>query len=160
MKIYTSYFYMVRFMKPYMIPLSTAKYDPAWFHQNLGYRHQWKDKNGVWNGLRASEFAPGPVCEGLCEGLNNCSEKNPNSCLFLNAYRYQLSQLDYNDIIKRCENIANHVKEYEQFKEEPVIILLVHEAKDNPCSERKPIQEWFASHGKEVIEWNPQTLTL
>lgn len=79
--------------------------------------------------------------------------KNPDSCLFLNAYRYQLDQLDYNDIIKRCENIANHVKMHEQFQEEPIIILLVHEAKDNPCSERKPIQEWFASHGKKVTEW-------
>lgn len=28
MKIYTSYFYMIRFMKPNMIPLSTAKWDP------------------------------------------------------------------------------------------------------------------------------------
>ena len=153
MKIYTSYFYQIRFMKPYMIPLSTAKYAPKWFHQNKGQSYQWKDKNGVWNGLRAPEFAPGPVCEGLCEGSEKCNKKNPDSCLFLNAYRYQLDQLDYNDIIKRCENIANHVKMHEQFQEEPIIILLVHEAKDNPCSERKPIQEWFASHGKKVTEW-------
>lgn len=39
MKIYTSYFYMVRFMKPYMIPLSTAKFDPAWFHKELGHKY-------------------------------------------------------------------------------------------------------------------------
>ena len=153
MKIYISYFYMVRFMKPYMIPLSTAKYSPKWFHQNKGQNYQWKDKNGVWNGLRASVFAPGPMCENLCHGSENCDIHDPTKCLFLKTYRYQLDQLDYNDIIKRCENIANHIKMHEQFKEEPIIILLVHEAKDNPCSERKPIQEWFASHGKKVTEW-------
>lgn len=36
MKIYTSYFYQIRFFKPNMIPLSTAKYDPSWFHKGLG----------------------------------------------------------------------------------------------------------------------------
>ena len=64
------------------------------------------------------------------------------------------TKLDYDEIILRCENIANKIKEVEQFNEEPIIILLVHEATDNPCSERRVIQEWFASHGKEVKEWN------
>lgn len=157
LKIYTSYFYMVRFMKPYMIPLSTAKYAPAWFHQGKGQNFQWKDKNGVWNGLRAPEFAPGEICEGLCHGPDDCDRHDPELCLFLKAYRYQLDQLDYDDIIKRCKRIANHVKAHEQFEEEPIVVLLVHEAKDNPCSERKPIQDWFASHGKEVVEWSPET---
>ena len=153
MKIYTSYFYQIRFFKPNMIPLSTAKFDPDWFHEGMGYKHQWKDKNGVWNGLRAPEFAPGPVCEGLCYGPEGCETHDPTSCLFLNAYRYQLDQLDYKDIIKRCEKIANKVKDFEQFEEEPVIVLIVHEATNNPCSERRVIQEWFAANGKEVTEW-------
>ena len=156
MKIYTSYFYQVRFMKPYMIPLSTACFDPKWFHQNQNQDFVWKDKNGVYNGLRAPVFAPGPMCEGLCYGHDTCTQQNPLSCLFLKTYRYQLDQLDYNDIIKRCENIANKIKNIEQFNEEPIIILLVHEAYNNPCSERRPIQEWFASHGKEVVEWMPE----
>ena len=154
MLIYTSYFYMVRFMKPYMIPLSTAKFDPSWFHKDLGPNYQWKDKNGVWNGLRASEFAPGAICEGLCYGQAECLTHNPNSCLFLKAYRYQLDQLDYDNIIERCEKIANQIKQYENFQEEPIVILLVHEAPNNLCSERKVIQDWFASHGKIVKEWN------
>lgn len=33
-------------------------------------------------------------------------------------------------------------------------MLLVHEAPNNPCSERKSIQDWFMAHGKEVKEWN------
>lgn len=153
MQIYTSYFYKVRFMKPYMIPLSTAKYAPKWFHQDKGPNFQWKDKNGVWNGLRAPVFAPGPSCDNLCQGADNCG-RSPDSCLFLKTYRYQLDQLDYQDIIKRCESIANQIKKVEEFEEEPIIMLLVHEAPTNPCSERKSIQDWFMAHGKEVKEWN------
>ena len=59
MEIYTSYFYQVRFMKPYHIPLSTAVWDPKWFHANRGQDYHFKDKNGVYNGLRAPVFAPG-----------------------------------------------------------------------------------------------------
>ena len=154
MKIYTSYFYQVRFMKPYMIPLSTARFDPKWYHQNKGQGYVWKDKNGVYNGLRAEPFAPDASCEGLCRGKENCETGSPQTCLFLKTYRYQLDQLDYNNIISRCERIGNYVKALEGFNEEPVIILLVHEAYNNPCSERKVIQDWFASHGQEVLEWH------
>ena len=104
--------------------------------------------------MRAPVFAPGPMCENLCRGSENCDTHDPTKCLFLKTYRYQLDQLDYDEIISRCENIANKIKEVEQFNEEPIIILLVHEAPDNPCSERRVIQEWFASHGKKVEEWS------
>ena len=153
MKIYTSYFYQIRFMKPYMIPLSTAKFSPKWFHQNKGQNFVWKDKNGVYNGLRAPVFAPGPMCEGLCQGHETCETGSPHTCLFLKTYRYQLDQLNYEEIIFRCENLGKRIQSIENFSEEPVIILIVHEAPNNPCSERKVIQDWFAAHGKEVKEW-------
>ena len=149
MQIYTSYFYQVRFMKPYMIPLSTAIWGPKWFKQGK----PWKDKNGVWNGLKADVFAPGPMCEGLCRGPETCETRSPQKCLFLNTYRYQLDLLDFNDVVARCERIGNYIKSLENFSEEPVIMLLVHEAPQNPCSERRVIQEWFAANGKEVKEW-------
>ena len=152
-KIYTSYFYQVRFMKPYMVPISTARWDPSWFHQGRGENWVWKDKNGVYNGLRAPVFAPGPLCEGLCRGKEICETGSPQSCLFLKTYRYQLDQLDYNNIITRCERLGNYVQSLENFSQEPVIILLVHEAPQNPCSERRVIQEWFAANGKKVEEW-------
>ena len=143
-------------MKPYMIPLSTAIFDPKWFYNFQKQGYVWKDKNGVYNGLRAPVFAPGPMCEGLCSGPEGCQTQSPQTCLFLKTYRYQLDQLDYNDIIERCENIANKIKNIENFDEEPIIMLLVHEAYNNPCSERRVIQEWFASYGKEVVEWQPK----
>lgn len=154
MEIYTSYFYQVRFMKPFMIPVSTAVWDPKWFHQNQKQSFVWKDKNGVYNGLRADVFSPGPLCEGLCRGPETCETRSPQTCLFLKTYRYQLDQLDYNDVIGRCERLGNYIKSLEYFSQNPVIILLVHEAKDNPCSERRIIQEWFKDNGKEVKEWD------
>ena len=153
MEIYTSYFYQVRFMKPNMIPLSTAMFDPRWYHQNKSQEYVWKDKNGVYNGLRAPVFAPGPLCEGLCRGPETCDTHDPTRCLFLSTYRYQLDQLDFNDVVARCERLGRYVQSLEHFAEEPVIMLLVHEAPQNPCSERRVIQEWFAANGKEVVEW-------
>lgn len=152
MKIMTSYFYQIRFFKPYMIPLSTAKWDPKWFHRNQGQSYQFKDKNGVWNGLRAEPFAPGPLCEGLCSGPEGCAS-TANNCMFLKTYKMQLEHLDFQNILSRIESIGNAVKEREKFQEEPVVILIVHEAFGNHCSEREPIQEWFAENGYPIEEF-------
>lgn len=140
-------------MKPHMVPLSTAVWDPKWFHQNHNQEYVWKDKNGVYNGLRAPVFAPGPLCENLCRGPETCVTRDPRTCLFLNTYRYQLDQLDFDNIVTRCESMGKRIQNLEKFVEEPIIILLVHEAPQNPCSERRVIQEWFAANGKEVVEW-------
>ena len=136
-----------------MIPLSTAKYDPKWFFNFQKQGYVWKDKNGVYNGLRADVFAPGSMCDNLCRGPETCETGSPLSCLFLKTYRYQLDQLNFNDVIARCERLGNYIKSLENFSEEPVIILLVHEAPQNSCSERRVIQEWFAANGKQVKEW-------
>lgn len=140
-------------MKPYMIPLSTAKFDPKWFFNFQKQGYVWKDKNGVYNGLRAPMFAPGPMCENLCRGKESCETRSPQNCLFLKTYRYQLDQLNFDDIIQRCESMGKKIQSIEKFFEEPVILFLVHEAPDNLCSERRIIQEWFASHGVKVEEW-------
>ena len=145
-QIFTSYFYQVRFMSPHMVPMSTAFSDPKW------YRGIHKDKNGVYNGLRAPVFAPGPKCEGLCHGPQNCTNIS-NKCPFLSTYREQLFELDYNNIISRIERLSYYIKSLENFKEEPIAILLVHEAPNNPCSERQIIQEWFAANGNPITEW-------
>lgn len=150
MKVYTSYFYKIRFFKPNMIPISTAKFDPKWFHQNQGQEHWFIDKNGVINGLRAPVFAPGPVASELCKG--SCNPKDLDNCNFLRAYKHQLSCLDFDDIMIRTENLCNNVQGVLHFKEEPIAVFIVHEAPDNPCSERIAIQEYFRSHGVECEE--------
>lgn len=47
MEFKISYFYNVRHMKPYQVPVSTAMYDLKWFHNNnnnQGNGHVFIDK--------------------------------------------------------------------------------------------------------------------
>lgn len=154
MKILTSYFYQIRFMKPNYIPLSTAKWDPKWFYKNQHQGFQWKDKNGVWNGLRAEPFVPGAECDGLCYGRETCNAYGPQTCSFLKTYRRQLDKLDFNEMLERFQHIGTAIQKAEGFTEEPVYVLIVHEAYDNPCSERWVIQDWFKDNGYNIKEFN------
>ena len=151
MKIYTSYFYQVRFFKPYQIPVSTAIWDPKWFHEFKEQNHIWKDKNGVWNGIRLELLNPGP---NNCDASGcPCKERNPESCKFMREYIEGLRRQNFDSIISFLIQAAEFIKKEEGFDEEPEIILLVHEDPNNPCSERLPLQKYFRDHGIEVNEW-------
>lgn len=141
MKVWTSYFYMVRFLRPYHIALSTALYDPKWFHAFRGQKHLFVDKNGVLNGLRAEVLHPGASCEGLCSG-RPCA-LSPGSCSFLKEYRRQIFSLDRSALEESFSALGGRVRDRLGFREEPEIVLLVHEAPSNPCSERIVLQEFF-----------------
>ena len=65
-------------------------------------------------------------------------------------YREQLDALDFADMMRRFESIAQRVVTN---GEEPEIVLLVHEAPTNPCSERWALFDWFKEHGIEVSEY-------
>ena len=147
MKIYTSYFYQVRFFTPNMVPISTAKWPPKWYGEK-----PYIDKRGVMNGLKADVFAPGKECEGLCRGPKGCLYL-PNNCPFLNAYWNQLSKLNFQDIMLRTQALCNKVCCTLGCAEEPIAVFLVHEAPTNPCSERIIIQKWFAANDLIVPEW-------
>lgn len=146
MKIFVSYFYQVRFFKPYQIPVSTALYDPKWFNAFKGQGYRFIDKNGVINGIRAEMLKPGKSCEGLCHG-KPC-EQLPCFCDFLSEYEKQLFSLDKAELIDKFLSLAKKVQYILKFKEEPEIILLVHEAPDNECSERCILLKYF-----ECTEW-------
>lgn len=154
MKILTSYFYQIRNMKQNYIPLSTAVWDPKWFHQGKGNNYQWKDKNGIWNGLRAEPFVPGKACEGLCRGPEVCNAYSPKTCAFLKTYRKQLDNLNFQEILKRFEDLGLKIQKTEGFQEEPVLVLIFHEKYDNPCSERWPVQDWFKDNDYPIKEFN------
>lgn len=139
MKIKTSYFYQIRNFKPYQIPLSTAISDPAWYHSKTG--DYYVDKNGVINGLRIGMLQPQRSLGYLCGG-KNCMQKS-DSCEFLRAYYDQLCLLDFKKLMYLLEQTADVVQNFLKFGEEPEIILIVHEAPTNPCSERKVIQQYF-----------------
>ena len=152
MKFALGYFYQVRFFTPNMIPVSTALGDPKWYHQNKGQQFTFLDKNNVINGLRCEELAPGPLCSGLCDG-NRDKGCSPLSCEFLKIYRMQLeATFDISAFLERCKVASEKLKELNQYTGEPIIVLLVHESPDNPCSERKPLIDFFNSHGIQMEE--------
>ena len=157
MKIYTSYFYNLRFFTPNMIPISTAISDPKWYHANQGNTHVFKDKRGVINGLRAPVFAL-PVEE--VEKIENMCSKNclqsPTDCDFLKVYERYLDSLNFDDIMNRLQIFVEKVQSAFPFDGEPIVVLMVHEATSNPCSERHGLQRLFAKHGIEVKEWNKE----
>ena len=148
LKFFTSYFYQVRFFKPNQLPISTALWDPKWFHDNKGQDYAFKDKRGIWNGIRCSRLAPGPTCENLCRGKEGCGD-SPEHCRFLMAYRKQLNNLDFNQFIKDVEKI---VAAAGLNPDEAEVILLVHEKYDNPCSERNALLNWLNDNGIKAKE--------
>lgn len=151
MKILTSYFYKVRFLRPYHIAFSTAVWDPQWFHDFCGQQHQFVDKRGVLNGLRVPPLAP--KCEDCMRCKKNTDLARKGECSFLIAYRKQLESLDFPKIITRMNQIAAQVQADLGFTESPQLLLLVHEAPSNPCSERVILQQWLSSHGIETGEF-------
>lgn len=152
MKIAVSYFYQIRHFKSYMIPVSTACFDPKWYHtEDYG---KYIDNRNVVNGFRCERLHPDNTCANLCKGIFNCSTKDPYSCEFLKKYRQQLNNLDFKSVMQELEDIASKVKDRLKFEEEPIIVLIVYETPVNPCSERSSLIEWFRNNGVEISELN------
>ena len=143
MKIAISYFYQIRFFKPWMIPVSTACFDPAWFHQWSGPNFTFLDKRNVVNGLR---------CEGLCRGRDSCEDGNPNKCAFLQQYMRQLENMDLDQFLQRAAASLSRLKQQLNLDREPLLVLIVYEIPSNPCSERQALLKYFNSHGIECEE--------
>lgn len=157
MKIYTSYFYQIRFFRPYQIPMSTAIWDPKWFHEGQGQDHVWKDKNGVWNGLRLEILNPDNCCSLPPECIECQRKGNPETCSFIKDYSDGLrTKVDFSELLEILNKTAEYIQQLEGFENEPEIVLIVHEASNEPCSERKSIQNLFTEHGIECTEWEHQ----
>lgn len=136
-----------------MIPVSTAMWDPKWFHNFTGDEdYIFKDKRGIYNGIRASIFLMSPDYQ--CDCGPKCLNHDPQSCNFLKDYKAHLDTLDFNYVISELERIANKVQKMEGFTEEPIIVLIVYEVPNNPCSERKPLQDWFKENNYILNEWS------
>lgn len=148
MQIAVSYFYQIRFFKENMIPVSTAIWDPKWFHKFKDDNYNFKDKNNIVNGIRSKYLYPKDNINGeLCYGPENCKINNSRECEFLKKYKEQLENTDINDILKELGGFARKVQKGIGFKEEPIIVLMVYEIPDNPCSERNVLIDYFNSHG-------------
>lgn len=148
MKIRTSYFYQIRNFKKYMIPVSTALWDPKWYHDNQGHSCIFYDKRGIINGIRLEALISKAKGCGLCP----CNDKDYENCLFLKEYRKRLDNIDFDRMYKDMENFANRYKQNEGFEEEPIIVLIVYETPQNHCSERQALIDYFNSKGVECKE--------
>ena len=140
LKIKTSYFYQIRNFTPNMIPVSTAISDPAWYRPKDGEEY-YIDKRGVVNGLR---YEPLIVQR---EGTHKCPCECPDlapACPTMQEYKQLLySLVDKEKTLKAFEHCANKFKKELNFKEEPIICLMVYEAPSNLCSERIALQQFF-----------------
>lgn len=155
MKVMISNFSQIRNFTENMLPLSTAMWGPKWYHDFKEYGHTFIDKRNIFCGLVFDPLVPGKSCDGLCDG--GCEPKNPHHCDYLKAYRAQLDSLDFNQVMNRLEVIANEYITKRDIKDEPIAVLMVYEASDNPCSERWPLVEWFYANGVKLQEFNHKT---
>lgn len=153
MKIRTSYFYQIRNFTHNMIPVSTAIWDPSWFHAFTGdYFHLFKDKRGILNGLRIESIIEQGRQSNHGPDTCPCKTKDYSTCSFLRQYRENLGKIDFNKMMADMEDLANRYAIANKINEEIIIVLIVYETPTNPCSERKSLQDFFNAHGVECKE--------
>lgn len=157
LKIYTANFYQVRNLEPNMIPFSTAKGEPSWYHDNKDRNNIFVDKRNVINGLVAEPFQ---FDESLLDEVpcsKNCNLKPPN-CSFMLAYRKSIEKYSFDYIINYLVDECERYRSLNNFKGDPIIILLVYEHPSCICAERPVIQQYFKDHKIEVTEWTPDLI--
>lgn len=120
-----------------MLPVSTALSAPKWFHDFHGPDNVYVDKRGVICGVRAPVLAP---INSDCRGPETCSQRYED-CTFLQSYKKQLLSINQEHFLKVLEQLYHEL--LPDVHEEPVVVFIVHEAPNNPCSERKALQEVF-----------------
>lgn len=153
MKIRTSYFYQIRNFTRNMIPISTAVWDPAWYHNFTGdYFYLFKDKRDILNGLRIEPIIEQGRQSNHGPDVCPCETKDYNTCSFLRQYRENLEKIDFDKMMADMEDLANRYAIANKINEEIIIVLIVYETPTNPCSERKPLQDFFNAHGVECKE--------
>ena len=149
---YVSYFYQIRFFKRWMIPVSTAVWDPKWYHENQNQNHTFVDKRGVLNGVRINPLVPNETCNNLCRGIEACQTKDPNTCAFLSKYYEQLQEIDFRDFMNKLESHLMPLANKLDLPRDPMAIFIVHEVPSKICSERQMLIKWFESNGVPLTE--------
>lgn len=136
-----------------MIPISTAVWDPQWFHKNKGDHYKFIDKNGVINGLRYPKFIFKDYIgkETECKGRDNC-KWNPDNCKFLKDYENFINQTDFESLKKTLDELGESWKAKTGITDELTFVFIVYETPSNPCSERKAIQNYFKKYGIDCPE--------
>lgn len=153
MLIRTSYFYQIRNFTRNMIPISTAVWDPAWYHNfTKDYSHLFYDSRNILNGLRLEKIIEQGRKSNHGTEICPCEKKDFHTCSFLSNYRKNLENINFEEMIADMQQLANNYKEQEKINEEIILVLIVYETPNNLCSERIPLQEYFTQHGWECKE--------
>lgn len=153
MKVAISYFAQLRNFKPNMIPVSTAAFDPRWYHDYKGPKQVFYDKKGVINGARCELLVPNEEVRTKCSGPKNCENVDPDSCPFLMKYSEQLDNVDFNVMLNYLERMEEWAIVNTKIpKDDLILVFLVYEKYDNPCSERNAIIKYFRKHGIDIEE--------
>jgi hypothetical protein len=140
-----------------MIPISTALWDPKWYHKNSYNKYEkFIDKNGVINGLRIELLNPLNPDNNETQDCRLCTEndkiKYNGNCQFLNDYYNKISKINFDRFMKYLNDIAISVQNQLGFSHEPLIVLIVHETPKNPCSERIILQKYFSDNNNYLPE--------
>ena len=141
MKIATSYFYQIRNFTSNMIPVSTCLSDPAWYRPPQD-KEYYIDKRGIICGLRYEPLIVQRYGTKECIG-------NYSICPFVlhnDNYYCELMQ-EYEQLLYSLVDKEKTLKAFEyclnKFNAD-TIVLIVHEAPNNPCSERAALQRFFS----------------
>ena len=106
-------------------------------------------KRGILNGLR---LKPIIVQGGNGEVHCPCDAKDPDNCPLVKDYEFNLQFVDFEQMMKGITAFADRYKQINNIEEEIIMVLMVHEAPDNPCSERYSLIKYFNQHGVECKE--------
>ena len=131
-----------------MVPMSTALWDPSWYHEGQDPMHLFLDKRGILNGLRLEQIVVQDECEYMCP----CEAKDPTKCRMFESYRQELDKIDFRDMINNIQAFADWYKNYFHIKEEIIMVLIVYESPKNKCSERQTLIEYFNDNGVDCKE--------
>ena len=144
MKLYTSYYYQLRFFPKNLIALNTTIWPPKYVQ--LGQ----KDKRGVIL-IDCPPLKPGIECEGLCNG--KCNPQHPQDCSFLKTYYNQLSKINFEKFLFHLKNLRIKIEQEENLTNIN-FAFIVFEAPTKQCSERWMIHKWIKEHNLNIQEWN------
>ena len=158
MKLMISYFYQIRNLPVNYIPLSTAIWDPGWYHDfTKDYDYIFEDKRGIVNGIRLLPVINCGKAASGCHGPEQCSDTSaPPHCQFLKTYRENLEHIDFTQLISDLETLEKKYQEYKHITDEIVMTLIVYETPSNPCSERVALRDYFNSKGYSLDEFQPK----
>lgn len=128
-----------------MIPVSTALSDPEWYCPPLE-REWYVDKRGIICGLRYEPLIVQRYGTKACMGLRQqCPFYTEGyQCECMQEYEQLLfSLVDKFKTLEAFRTCAYKMANKFCFEKEPIIVLMVHEAPSNPCSEREALQLFF-----------------